>query len=860
MIKAISSILFGWGLVSQAVQASAAESSIDRLVDPTETAVPSTSNMLAPATSERIVEWTIVSRKTYKDPFNDVDLDVVFSKGDQYWRVPAFWRGGSQWTVRFAPPDAGDYTYKLESTDKHNPDLNGPTGHVTITAYTGSNALIRHGLLRVSANKRFFEYADGTPFYWLGDTLWTGLSDRLPWDGFQRLVADRQQKGFTVVQICAGLMPSYPGFTTSDPGYSNEGGPAWDAKFSQINPRYFDFADRRIQRLIDAGIAPAIVGAWSVHLNRMGASKIKKHWRYLIARYGAYPVLWIVGGEVLDPPQAVVDRFPKDWVNQITPGWTDMARFVRATDPYHHLLTMHETAPPYDFPVQDESVTDFTLAQPGHFGWSSIGAEVMQLNTRYSRTDLIKPLIVGEIGYELIGGTHLEDFQRVAFWLAMLNGAAGSTYGASPTYEVNNPDKPLLRNGVFTFLTWEEGMNLPGSYQVGINARLLQRFPWWQMAPHPEWVAPRATTLLTAHIGRQFDPEGFKGMINEDYTPTESFIREPENAFPAGEWKANHGTFRGAYAAGIPGKLRVVYTPIFGIVAPLPPTVLDLEMGVQYHAYYWEPILGIKIDLGNVALPAPGAIAFQDKMADSTSSGWVEQRIGAGNTLGSDRSTASIVKNLNLQNAVAAVDAHSNSSAGILLRYRDADNYIAAIYSAREKSLYLTTRTHGENSPNLGIVSVTDAEDKLRLTAEVRLNCFAASITDGHRTWSTPIVDLPTGSTDPVDISKIPSGAVGVLHQTDGNAQRFNNFEVRQSPKIARDDSLNRRLIDAHGVYRGQLSGPGWDDYGTTKAILLDGYRPEHAPTDEDWVLVLDALSQERADTSKLPSFLSPAH
>ena len=216
---------------------------------------------------------------------------------------PAFWRGGSKWTVRFAPPAPGEYTYHLESTDAQNPDLNAHEGRVNITAYAGNNPLLRHGMLRASANKRYFEHADGTPFYWLGDTWWSGLSDRLSWEGFQKLTADRKEKGFTVVQIVAGLVAEEK--PPLDPGSFNEGGAVWDPEFKEINPKYFDYADRRIQALVDAGIAPAIVGAWNEVLGRMGMAKMKKHWRYIVARYGAYPVFWIVGGEIYDPPDQV---------------------------------------------------------------------------------------------------------------------------------------------------------------------------------------------------------------------------------------------------------------------------------------------------------------------------------------------------------------------------------------------------------------------------------------------------------------------------------------------------------------------------------------------------------------------------
>src|SRR3984893_11333831 len=260
-------------------------------------------NALPPSSQSRAFEWTFESQKTYADPFNDVDVDVIFTKDGESWRVPTFWRGGSKWTVRFAPPTPGEYTYRLESTDPSNSDLNGHPGRVNITAYVGSNGLLRHGMLRVSANKRYFEHADGTPFYWLGDTWWTGMSDRLSWEGFQKLTADRKAKGFTVVQFVAGLIPSDEEVAPIDPGFYNEGGAVWDPEFKRINPKFFDYADRRVQHLIDSGIAPAIVGAWVQALRQMGTAKMKQHWRYIIARYGAYPVFWIVGGEVYDPPE-----------------------------------------------------------------------------------------------------------------------------------------------------------------------------------------------------------------------------------------------------------------------------------------------------------------------------------------------------------------------------------------------------------------------------------------------------------------------------------------------------------------------------------------------------------------------------
>src|SRR6185503_12591280 len=79
---------------------------------------------------DRIVELTAESKATYNNPFMDVDVDVVFTKDGSSWRVPAFWRGENQWSVRFAPRQPGEYSYHFESTDATNPDLNGRPGKV----------------------------------------------------------------------------------------------------------------------------------------------------------------------------------------------------------------------------------------------------------------------------------------------------------------------------------------------------------------------------------------------------------------------------------------------------------------------------------------------------------------------------------------------------------------------------------------------------------------------------------------------------------------------------------------------------------------------------------------------------------
>ncbi len=149
-----------------------------------------------------------------------------------------------------------------------------------------------------------------------------GLCQRFQWPAdFQQLTADRVTKGFTVVQIVAGLYPDMPAF---DPRGANEAGFPWENDYGHINPAYFDMADLRIQHLVSRGLAPCIVGCWGYFLHFMGVSKMKRHWRYLVARWGAYPVVWCLAGEGTMPYYLSPTK-ERDAEEQ-KQGWTELAR------------------------------------------------------------------------------------------------------------------------------------------------------------------------------------------------------------------------------------------------------------------------------------------------------------------------------------------------------------------------------------------------------------------------------------------------------------------------------------------------------------------------------------------------------
>jgi hypothetical protein len=91
------------------------------------------------ATSRSLAEWAYTSGKAYSDPFNDLELSVVFSdpQGGEH-QVPAFWAGDQVWRIRYSPASPGRYTYRTICSDASNPDLHNRRGSMEVSPYIRS--------------------------------------------------------------------------------------------------------------------------------------------------------------------------------------------------------------------------------------------------------------------------------------------------------------------------------------------------------------------------------------------------------------------------------------------------------------------------------------------------------------------------------------------------------------------------------------------------------------------------------------------------------------------------------------------------------------------------------------------------
>ena len=155
-------------------------------------------------------EYTFTSAAEHADPFNEIELDAVFTGNNLTFKVPAFWAGGKTWKVRFSAPEPGAYSFRTICSDPTDSGLHEQEGALEVTDAEGNNPLYVHGPVRASHNVRYLEHADGTPFFWLGDTWWMGLCKRIVWpDEYKALASDRAKKGFSVIQIVTGALPGH---------------------------------------------------------------------------------------------------------------------------------------------------------------------------------------------------------------------------------------------------------------------------------------------------------------------------------------------------------------------------------------------------------------------------------------------------------------------------------------------------------------------------------------------------------------------------------------------------------------------------------------------------------------------------
>lgn len=286
------------------------------------------------------VEIKLQAANTYAHPYKEVSVWVDLTGPGFKNRCYGFWDGGSTYRVRVLATKPGEWTW-ISGSNQADAGLNGKRGQFKAVAWSKAELAdnpCRRGMVRATTNGHAFEYADGTPFFLVGDTWWSVATFRYPWRdddergslgpkaGFKDYVRFRREQGYNCIAMIAAF-PNWandgkPAHLQTDDGtvlrsawrqagtdsakdmHDEDGNrafffpgkvPGHEEIFpdlDRINPAYFHNLDRKIDYFNACGIIPFIevarrdIGqAWKKHYD--WPKSYTRYIQYIWSRYQA---------------------------------------------------------------------------------------------------------------------------------------------------------------------------------------------------------------------------------------------------------------------------------------------------------------------------------------------------------------------------------------------------------------------------------------------------------------------------------------------------------------------------------------------------------------------------------------------
>lgn len=415
-----------------------------------------------------------------------------------------------------------------------------------------------HGALTVATGGRCFCHADGTPFFWMGDTGWL-LPERLDREEAVEYLSGASAAGFNVVQIqvindvparnAYGELSHLDGYDFSDVDRAGVNG-------------YWQHMDYIVDKAAEHGIYIGMVCIWGglVKGGKMDVAQAQAYGSFLADRYKDRPnIIWIIGGDIRGDVKTDV--------------WVTLAETIKSIDK-SHLMSFHPFGRTSSIDwFHDAKWLDFNMFQSGHRrydqtrgdGDDKAQASQAEDNWRYVEAARAmcpaKPVIDAEPSYEEIPqGLHdptepwwkAHDVRRYAYW-SVFSGAAGHTYGHSSVMQMKK-DEPVGAYGALK--TWREGMRDPGYNQMKYLRRLMEMVPFQELVPDQTIIAGNNGE----RYGRVVAARGCDWMLLYTYTNSPFTVNLDKiggdkkwawwydvtsgKIEPAGEYCTPHATFR----------------------------------------------------------------------------------------------------------------------------------------------------------------------------------------------------------------------------------------------------------------------------------------------------------------------------
>jgi hypothetical protein len=372
---------------------------------------------------------------------------------------------------------------------------------ITCVTHAQGNSL---PLLKINAGKRYFQSADGKPFFWLGDTGWL-LFTKLTREEALDYLNTRQQQGFNVIQAMvlhdvsnanrygdSALLQRNVAKPNLTPGNDFTNETAYD---------FWDHVDFVINAAGERGIYMALVPVWghNVKGGKVTTQQAEIYARFLAQRYkDRNNIIWLNGGDLKGSDSLNV--------------WKKIGNTLRKHDD-RHLITFH---PRGRYSSSDwfhkESWMDFNMFQSGHRTYAQDTSSgdrwhFGEDNWRYVKNDYAfrpaKPTMDGEPSYENIPhGLHDSlqprwtdaDLRRYAYW-SVFAGGAGFTYGENAVMQFHSGGDHDANYGVNK--NWKQAVHAPGATQMKYLKTLMLSKSYFDRVP--------AQGILAGNTGNRYD-------------------------------------------------------------------------------------------------------------------------------------------------------------------------------------------------------------------------------------------------------------------------------------------------------------------------------------------------------------------
>ena len=382
-------------------------------------------------------------------------------------------------------------------------------------SWQGPSVDFKHGNLKVSENKHFLMFEDGTPFFYLGDTGWE-LFHRLTKEETEKYLENRRSKGFTVIQ--AVVLAELDGLNTPN---AEGNKPLINNNPLTPNEKYFEHVDWVLKKAEEKGIFIGMLPTWGDKWNQkwgvgpqiFNPENARTYGKIIGQRYKNNPnIIWILGGD--RPIESEIQL-------QIIVA---MAEGLREGDGGRHLISFHPTGGAGSAQyLPNEPWLDFNMRQNGHS--LSYTERYYMTNDDY-RIEPAKPVIDAEPVYEdhpinfnpdANGHSTSADVRRPLYW-DLFSGAFGHTYGHHSVWQMYGPSHDAVNRPL---MPWYEAIDQPGAGQMMYGRLLMESRPFLTRIPDN-------SIIVTDKVVSSVPGNGsYRSVATRDETGTYAMIYVP---------------------------------------------------------------------------------------------------------------------------------------------------------------------------------------------------------------------------------------------------------------------------------------------------------------------------------------------